>query len=188
MSLSYDLDSVQKFGCLTIDGQVYPKASEYGAGVISFGDTDQASEESLLSWLPFEGKWVSNQVNLTSVSWKQLHEQALCRGRVVIIDEKPYLCRSLTTESPDGGSSEWDRFIRLYRNLDYIFHWRGEYTWRQASTQPKNRSLLRPAAGKPQSTQSDLRCGNGPLGSVSDQFWSCSALLWCRKSCRAVPG
>ena len=79
-------------------------------------------------------KWVSNQVNLTSVSWKQLHEQALCRGRVVIIDEKPYLCRSLTTESPDGGSSEWDRFIRLYRNLDYIFHWRGEYTWGQEAS------------------------------------------------------
>lgn len=134
MPLSYDLDSVQKFGCLTIDGQVYSKASEYGAGVISFGDTDQASEESLLSWLPFEGKWVSNQVNLTSVSWKQLHEQALCRGRVVIIDEKPYLCRSLTTESPDGKSSEWDRFIRLYRNLDYIFHWRGEYTWGQEAS------------------------------------------------------
>ena len=134
MPLSYDLDSVQKFGCLTIDGQVYPKASEYGTGVISFGNTDQASEESLLSWLPFEGKWVSNQVNLTSVSWKQLHEQALCTGRAVIIDGKPYRCRSLTTESPDGKSSEWDRLIHLYQNRDYIFHWRVTYTWGQEAS------------------------------------------------------
>ena len=62
--------TIQQFGCLKIDGQIYSPSGEYEAGVISIGDSSLADVDTILSWLPFEDKFVSNQVNLTSVSWE----------------------------------------------------------------------------------------------------------------------
>ena len=123
--------TIQQFGCLKIDGQIYSPSGEYEAGVISIGDSSLADVDTILSWLPFEDKFVSNQVNLTSVSWEDLHTQALDRGRVINIDGKPYLCRSISTTRKNDSPSEWERFVALYKGRDPVIHWRGKYTWGQ---------------------------------------------------------
>ena len=77
---------------------------------------------------------VASKPVCTEVSWEDLNKAGYIYGRPVIIDGKPYLCRSLKVGTKAGDPNEWDQLVSEYPNASNRYlHWKDTYFWGQES-------------------------------------------------------
>lgn len=90
-----------------------------------------SSGENTLTWVQVDNMLVSTHILFRNVSWNDLNSIGYIFGRPVIIDGKPYMCRSLKVGPESGGPSEWDHILDLLGDSEEFWHTNCRYFWGQ---------------------------------------------------------
>lgn len=102
-----------------------------------------SSGENPLTWVQADNMLVSTHILFRDVSWNDLNSIGYIFGRPVIIDGKPYLCRSLKVDSENGGPSEWDHILDLLGDSEGFWHTKALYFWGQDKANTATRRVIR---------------------------------------------
>lgn len=91
--------------------------SYYGhdGGDITIGDSEPGYQ---LPVVHYKNIFVAATVVAPGVPWSTLDKLGLITGKVVVIDGKPYLCRSLKLGPDKTSKSEWDEMLEALSNDD----------------------------------------------------------------------
>lgn len=119
-----------KLGTAYIDEfPLSPGLRSHRSDRISIGDTISSFA---IQWVQLSnGLLVADRCICNNVSWKQLNESDLVFGKVIQIDGKWYLCRSLKVGAKEGDPNEWDAALAEAGENDEVWHWKGQYFWGQ---------------------------------------------------------
>lgn len=96
-----------------------------------------------LTWAQADNMLVSTQILFRNISWNDLNSIGYIFGRPVIIDGKPYLCRSLKVGPENGGPSEWDHILDLLGDSEGFWHTKALYFWGQDKANSATRRVIR---------------------------------------------
>lgn len=102
-----------------------------------------SSGENTLTWAQADNMLVSTHILFRDISWNNLNSIGYIFGRPVIIDGKPYLCRSLKVGPENGGPSEWDHILDLLGDSDELWHTKALYFWGQDEANSATRRVIR---------------------------------------------
>lgn len=104
------------FGSVYINHEARPATAAYHGdlgGDITIGDS---VDENLIPFIPYKDIFVSATVVIPGVPWSTLDELGFITGRTVVIDGKPYWCRSLKLGPDKTSKSEWDEILEALGN------------------------------------------------------------------------
>lgn len=117
-----------RLGELQESGNPLSPGRQYEGGPITIGDTPA------FGWMEFfklnENMYISTQVWLPQITWRQLERQGFISGVVVKIDGQNYLCRMPYAGVSDGDPNDWDNLLgkldereRKIANQQRFFFW-----------------------------------------------------------------
>lgn len=121
-----------KLGTLYVDGKpqggcpcnVFEKSITIGDGV----------RGKKIEWLSIGNRLVARGVLCTDVSWDTLDKQGLIKGKVVTIDGKSYICRSLRVGgNAEDKENEWSDIVQKVGDSDKVWGSRDLRFWGQDS-------------------------------------------------------
>ena len=92
------------------------------------GDTVPGKE---IVWIKDGDKLIADRTVCFGMSWDELNEMGFIFGKPILIDDKPYWCRSLEVGKRPGADSEWDRLLKEFGDSDERWHWADGYFWGQ---------------------------------------------------------
>lgn len=123
---------VIKLGTLYVDdepqsgcpGNVLEKSIAIGDGV----------RGKKIEWLSIGSRLVARDVLCTNVSWDALDKQGLIKGKIVTIDGKSYICRSLRVGgNVEDKENEWSDIVQKVGDSDEVWGSRDLRFWGQDS-------------------------------------------------------
>lgn len=105
-------------GSVYINHAVRPASTSYyghDGGDITIGDSEPGYQ---LPVIPYKDVFVAATVIAPGAPWSTLDKLGFITGRVVIIDGKPYRCRSLKLGPDKTSKSEWDEILEAVGDGD----------------------------------------------------------------------
>lgn len=115
------IDDEPQSGC---PGNVFDKSITIGDGV----------RGKKIEWVSVGSRLVARDVLCTDVSWDTLDKQGLIKGKIVTIDDKRYICRSLRVgSSAEDKKNEWGNIVRKVGDSDEVWMSRNLRFWGQDS-------------------------------------------------------
>ena len=118
-------------------GTVYFAGEPYNAEsccqhpkVLVIGDTVPGKE---IVWIKDRDKLIADRTVCFGMSWDELNEMGFIFGKPILIDDKPYWCRSLRIGARSGDPNEWDAALDKYGESDDFWGWRDFLFWGQES-------------------------------------------------------
>lgn len=120
-----------KLGSIYFGGEPQIPGERFIDGDLSLSDTVPGME---LSWVKYKGLLIADRCACDYISWEKLNKLGYIFGYPVLIDGKPYRCRSLEVGSERNTPNEWFRIIAALGSSDELWHWSGQYFWGQNET------------------------------------------------------
>lgn len=123
------MENTKKLGTLHISGDiVLPLACCHPRDKLLFADTVPGKE---LEWVDAGDMLVATKCVCRCISWNELNRQGYIFGRVVRIDGKAYLCRSLRVGNALNAPNEWDDLLARFGESNELWDWAAAYFWGQ---------------------------------------------------------
>lgn len=94
---------------------------------ITIGDTVHGKA---LEWVVAGNRLIADRCVCCDINWTQINRAGYNVGRPVLIDGKPYECRSLCVTPCQGQfKSEWDELLDEFGEDNLLWHWKEKYFW-----------------------------------------------------------
>ena len=87
---------------------------------ISFGDTVEGYAFPFVRW---RNLLVGTCCACVSADWQEIDQAGFIFGKLVLIDNELFLCRSLKVGKKEGDPNEWDDILDELGEDDSIWHW-----------------------------------------------------------------
>lgn len=121
---------IRQFGSIYEAGQAKEPGFECGdQDTFHLGDTVPGKE---IQWVELSGGLlVADRCVCTGISWATLNKAGYIFGRIVHIDGKDYICRSLKLGARGGMLNEWDDALDECGVDDDLWHWKQHFFFGQ---------------------------------------------------------
>lgn len=107
-------------GTMRIDGKPRMPGVELNGRHISFGDTVEGYAFPFVRWCNL---LVGACRACVSAGWEEIDQAGFIFGKLVLIDNELFLCRSLKVGKKEGDPNEWDDILDELGEDDSIWHW-----------------------------------------------------------------